>query len=107
MNIPATVLIVSVICAPAACLASQFGDRPGMSVRPSIIFVDEDEYVIDLNPLPPNASFEECVRFTSDKCGEKYGLGGNEMCAIQYANFCTDRSAACQAADQTDCDGAQ
>ena len=114
MNIPAILLIVSVICMPPACLAAQLGDRLGESVRPSIIFVDDEdqmigqfgEYVIDLKPLAPNASYDACVRYSSEQC-EKYASPDNNMCTIQYSNVCMDRLAACQAEGRTDCEGAQ
>ena len=105
MNIAAALLIVSVICAPAACLASQSGDRRGTSVRPAIIFVDGDEtdFVIDLAPLPESASFEECQSYTNDKCFDKYGTGGNEACAAQYLAVCTERLDACNREGRRDC----
>lgn len=107
MNIPAILLIVSVICMPPACLAAPLGDRLGESVRPSIIFVDDQDemlgqYVIDLKPLAPNASYDDCVRYATDQC-EKYASPDNSMCSIQYSNVCMDRFAACQAEGRTDC----
>ena len=107
MNIPAILLMVSVTCTPVACLAAQSGDRLGESVRPAIIFVDDQDemlgqYVIDLNSLAPNASYDECVKYTSDQC-EKYASPDNSMCSIQYSNVCMDRFAACQAEGRTDC----
>ena len=107
MNIPGTLLIASFICTPAASFAFQSVDRPEASARPSIIFV-QDDYEIDLKSLPPNASFQACLKYTSDACAQKYGSPDDNMCAIQYSNFvCLERLQACQAAGRTDCEDTQ
>ena len=87
----ATVLLASVIGAPPASLAFHSGDRPEASVGPSIILVDENDYVIDLAPLSPNASYDDCVRYVTDKCGEKYRDPDSSVCTSQYLMTCMER----------------
>lgn len=105
MNMRATLLIASVLCMPAACLAAQ-SDWPEASVRPSIILVDGDEteFSIDLSGLSDNASFQDCISYTTDKCSEKYGTGGNDACASQYLAVCTEKLDACNREGRTDCE---
>ena len=90
-KILATLLLVSVICAPTACPAFQFGDRSAASIGPSIVLVDENGYVVDLTQLSPNASYDDCVRYVIDKCNNKYMSVDSDACTSQYLMTCMER----------------